>query len=790
MCNFFSKNILVFIFIIIFSGCFPVRYLKENEILLNKQQIKGVNKDLSSELTELLKQKNNKRILGLFRFHLGAYNLANKGRETKLKWWIKTYIGEPPSILDTLLTQRSAVQLKLYLFNKGYFNAELTEQTFVKNRKAKIIYNISPGKPYRINNLNYDVEDLSIKSIIYTDTIYSLIKKQNHFEAGSLQNERKRITESLKNKGYYSFSREFIYYEIDSSLNNYSLDLKLGVKLPQPKKNHEKYYINNVYLHTDYNPQEHLLGVERNKDTIIVNNYNFIFDSIGKETDTTNLKDSLSEKVSRLKYKPDALLRPTYLKKGDLFQQSKVDKTYTRYADLGMFKFINILFIENNLKADSSNQIKTLDCVIQVTPAKKQALILETEGTTSAGNPGIAANLIYKNRNIFRGAELFEFKINGGIEAQADSNAFKIDSTFTTRELGASINITFPKYLLPFRLKEQHKDFNPKTYITTSYNMEKRINYSLRVIKSSLSYRWKEFEHKTHTIYPFEIVFVKDSLVSEFRDRLIQTNNQFLLHSFDEHLTTISKYSFVYNNQVLNTRRQKDFIYFKTNLEVSGNTLMLANKLFNFSIPDSNGSYHLLGLKFSQYIKPDFDFRYYHLLKNEKSLVYRIVGGIAIPYGNIEILPFEKQYFVGGTNSLRAWRVREVGPGSYTNPDNIDQSGEIKIESNIEYRFNIFDWLEGAFFADAGNIWTIRKDESRPGSQFEINDFFNEFAIGAGFGIRWDFAFVILRLDTAFPIKDPSISSDDTWVVKEFEPHSSSWRKSNLIYNLGIGYPF
>lgn len=767
-----TKIFLVFfISISIFlGGCISTKKLKEDQILLNKNVIKSNNNSFNKDLQALIRQKPNRKILGLFRFHLAVYNMADKGKETKTKAWIKRTIGEEPVILDHEATKKSTYQLELFLHNKGYFNAVVEDSTQIKNKKARIYYFVSTKEPYIIKNVEYKSNDKIIYNIILSDKVNSVIKEGDIYDISVLQEERNRITKELQNRGYYNFNKEYIHYTIDSTLGSHQLNILLNIKQinedskasTNQAEDHKTYKINNVYIQTDYDPTQAQLLSEL--DTLSYKEYYFLYSA------------------DPLKFKPDIIIQSIFIKPKDIYQVNHLENTYKRLSDLGNFKFINISFEQRGL--DSLSDKYLIDTYIQLTPSNKQALTGEMEWTHNGGDMGITVNGVYRNKNIFRGAEVLEIKLKGALEAQKTfvDTLEKEDQTlylFNTFEIGPEVNLYFQQFLFPFKIKSISKYANPQTSLTSSYNLQKRPDYIRKIQNFSFGYNWQESQYKKHYVYPVEINFVKVNLDTTFEKELQGRGDVTLINSFKSHLITNSRWTFIYNTQKLN--KNTNFIYFRSNIEFAGNILRLINTLDN-SIQNKTGSYLIFGLKYAQYFKPDFDIRYYHIIDKNNTLVYRFNAGIGIPYGNSTVLPFEKSYFAGGTNGIRAWRTRTLGPGSYKDYTT-DQTGDIKLEANIEYRGNIFRLLEGAIFADAGNIWLRNKDESRIGGKFEADKFLGEIAVGAGIGLRLNFNFFIFRIDGAVPIKDPSQPIGDRWVYDKIALKS-------IIFNFAIGYPF
>jgi outer membrane protein assembly factor BamA len=680
-----------------------------------------------------------------------------------------------------LLPNSSFCCKKKVILPQQYFTATVKDSIVIKkNKEVNVYYLINTEEPYKIRSINYTIGDPRIKDIVMGETENSLLKLENNYDADILQKERDRVTAILRNRGYFYFSKEYIYCKVDSSLNNRHVDLFFGIKPRQEIQvpgtdsvitdYHHIYTINNVFIQTDYNPKAiDTSGIA--PDTLLYNNYYFLYSG------------------HKLKFKPDILVQTIFIRKGDLYEVSDYEVSHKRLAELGIFKFINIRFEENKPDSLSLDRKYLLDCYIQLTPSAKQSFSIETEGTHNVGNLGVAGNFVYRNKNTFKGIEALELKLKGALEAQktfikaADNSGDIKLFLFNTYEIGPEANLSFPKFLLPFRINNLSKNFNPKTIIKTTYNYQQRPGfYNHSIANLSFGYSWKESRAKSHYFYPFENNLVKIDLDSIYSAGLNNSKKISLLNSYKSHLTTSSRYTFIYNNQ--ETTKNKNFIFFRGNLEFAGNLIRRLNKSFK-SPDDIDGSYQIFGIKYAQYFRPDVDLRYYDILKRKTSVVYRIAAGFGLPYGNSKIMPYEKSFFSGGSNGIRAWRARTLGPGSYkdTSLIKVEQTGDIKLEANIEYRFGIIKIIEGAVFIDAGNIWLLNTDPTRPKARFENKKFLGEFAIGAGMGTRLNFSFFIFRIDAAIPVKDPSKPSGSRWVLDD-----ASLKKIN--FNLGIGYPF
>ncbi len=771
--TFYKSNRYIFLFLLIgIAACSPARRLAEDEALLKKNHIRGEKKEFHSEMKSVLKQKPNRKILGLFRFHLGMYNLADRGKETKFKNYIKNTIGEPPVILDKSLTERSSSQLEQLLRNRGYFNANVTDSTIIKRKRAYVTYTVYAGMPYRINKVYYQASDQEMSNILWSEKPNSLIVEGHVFNVDTLQKERDRFSNEMRNRGYYTFSREFMFAKIDSTLNSHQVDIYFGVydpletpgvdssKVTRPK--HTQYVLQNVYVRTDHDPNK---GNQQTPgDTVFYKGYAVIS----------------SDPVKT--YSPVILIQNIFMKPGDLFRLKNLEQTYRRLSGLGVFRFINVSFEET---LPDSGGFARINCFIALTPQLRQSATIETEGTHSGGNLGISGNLAYRNKNTFHGAELLELKLKGGLEAQR-SFADTTDQDqklffFNTIEFGPELNLTFQKLLIPFiEVDGISKQANPSTTVTAAYNYQQRPDYTRKISNLSFGYAFREGSTKRHWLYPIDLNIVQVELDTAFKNRIDALNDKGLANSYSSHATFAARYSFQFSNQNLNTT--KNFSFLRTNLESSGNTLSLFNNLLNQQSDEEN-NYKIFGVKYSQYVRADVDYRYYHVIDFRNTIVYRINAGVGLPYGNSDVLPFEKSFFGGGANDIRAWKARTLGPGAYSEVLSFEQTGDLKLEANLEYRFDLIDLMKGALFIDAGNIWLLRNDLSRPGAEFKSSSFLREIAVGTGIGFRFDFGYFVLRLDAAIKANDPSELAGSRWVLP-------AQRFKDINYNIGIGYPF
>ncbi len=708
--------------------------------------------------------------------------------KTSLTWresWLQN--GEAPSILDSSQIKLSDVQIKKYLFTKGYFDAIVKDSVWAnKNKKkAKVFYKIFQGNPYQIQNITYRIEDPTLKYFILEDTVNTLIKRGMRYDSDLLNKERNRISKQQRNNGYYNFSSEFIFLEIDTNLTGNRVNAEINVKKYSNRNdnsqsvtytNHIRYHINNIYVITDY---DIFKRNKQYKDTITYNDLTFIYNR-------------------KLLFRKKDIDNKIFFYKDELYNSDKVDETYSRLTSMKAFKSVNINFKQDDKKKDYINSY------ILMSPAVKQNFSIETDLTNTSGNFGVEASIVYQNKNIFRGSELLEIKLKGGLIAQKNfssdnPNNANIDipflRVFNTVQFGPEINLKFPKPLFPFTLIKFYKNAAPYTIVSTSFNFQQNSLYSRALTSLSYGVQFAGKKYVRHIIVPFEANLIKAYLSKEFSDQLQTAGNLFLQKSFSSHITTVSRYTFIFNNQLnVDAKPNKPFSYFKLDLESSGNIL---RGLYNLTgqPKDSVGSYHILNVPFAQFLRFDVDYRLYKTVRKLGRFVYRIAGGMGYALKNLNALPYEKSFYGGGPNDVRAWTARSLGPGGYNavkynlahpaNPDYyFDKIGDIQIEMNFEYRFRIYKWLNGAYFIDAGNIWLRKKQEAKPLGEFALKRFYKEFATGTGVGLRADFGFFILRVDGAYKVYDPS----------QDEGHRFVFGKKSFgelfVLNFGIGYPF
>ncbi len=816
---------------ILLSSCNPTKRLQSDEYLLQKNEIKFKDdiKADKDDLTETLRQRPNRKILGIFPFYVWAYNVPNpdkfeKRNEKRLKklekknakraekgkdplnlqpfgsWWRET-VGEAPVVYDSSATRRSEKQLETYLIKHGWFNAKVESEVDIRpsRQRVEVTYKITGNEPYVINSLAYEIPDTNL--LVYTKTSRATrnnLKPGDQFNIEVLDEERQTLNEYFRNLGYYNFNKELIYFDVDSSLNKHTVDLTLGII---PRK-----------IPYSGDPDSLLIVPYR---TYKLNEITIIDRPASRsnpiaQVDTILLNDYVIIDQNQLKVHPKTLSQNVLFKQGEFYKLDQVTRTYRRLSSLPIVRATSIQFTP--VSDDVNNRL--LNCVIALTPSEKQNVALEWQGTNRGGFLGISGKVRYQNKNIFGGAETFEVNIFGGAEAQqlltesqntgSSDGDIKSNLNLNTIEFGPEISLTFPKFLLPVKVDRFSKSADPKTRLTANLSYQRRPDYERTRSFGSISYQWSETEQKKWNINPLEISLIKIARSPEFDAQLAEIGDPFLINSFQDHFIVDSKVGFTFSTYQSNIRL-KNYYFYHGEIESAGNAL---RGLYDLSSAkkNENGSYEILNIPFAQYLKTLHDGRYYRIHNEKMSTAYRVSGGIGIPLKNLNVLPFEKSFFGGGANDIRAWQARTLGPGSYRDPErNFDKIGDILLEANVEYRFDLIKVVEGAFFIDAGNIWTINADAARPGANFDTDRFLSEIAFGAGTGLRLNFDFFLIRFDLALQMKDPSLDRGERWLFQPKKEYNSyidnlngdrpanqqlayyNWRWN---FNIGIGYPF
>lgn len=756
--GFFRNALGSFAILSMIYACSVEKYIPEDKLLYAGAEIKfnaetDTIKDLEElkiELKSVLKPVKNKEFLGM-RPGLYFHYKAQKEKPGFINKFLNKKLGEEP-VYSTKIDQTQTESLLLNrLENRGFFFSGVSSQ--VENdtveKEATVDYTITLSQPYLLEKYKIDPDSSLVYNDISAGISETIIKRGMRYDLSKLKLERERIEGNLKQKGYYNFSPALLFFEADTNqYSNNRFDLFLRLKKDVPQKTIVPYKIAKVNIFPNY-----VIDTDSiRKDTILYADKNFI---------------------QEIEYfKPKRLDPFILIEKGQYFNPTKSRNTSRRLSTIGAYKFINIRYDE--IDSLSTDSLGILEANIFLSPLNKRAIRAELQAVTKSNNfAGPNLELSYVNRNLFKGGEILNLTAKFGYSFQlAKGN----QSGFNSLEFGLKSDLIFPRLLFPISISKDFFQYAiPKTRVTLGADFLNRTNlFSLTSFYSRFGYFWTANKYITHEFNPISVNLVKlTNTTPEFEE--ILDENPFLRTSFDQQFIAGLTYSFTYNGMV--DAFEKHQFYTNLNLDVAGNTLSLLSGSKNGEEPNK-----FLGAEFAQYAKADMDLRYHFNFGKEQKIATRLFAGLGKPYGNSELMPYTKQYFSGGPYSVRAFKTRSLGPGTYVPVDNgrnsfFDQTGNIRLEANAEYRFPIFSFFKGAFFVDAGNVWNTKENETLPGGKFSKN-FLNELGIGGGAGLRVDIQSFVIRFDLAAIIKEPIDGS------------RFGFDYANPILNFAIGYPF
>lgn len=724
---------------LLFCACSETKYVPEGEYLLNhvyvksEPKTKGVN---PSELKSYVRQHGNSRWLSAIKVPLATYSLS--GRDTT-KWMnrILRSVGEAPVLYDSISTRRSMEDLQAQLVNMGFLRASVDAMTRSKKKKMDVTYLLHPGEPYHIRNVSYVIQDSLIADLLQLDQPDRRgLKSGMWFNVENLDAERKRITRLLTNMGYYRFNREYITYLADSVAGTKEIDLVLVLRKQRDsegvEKAHERYKVRDIRY------------------------------ASGDPEDTT------------IHLRPGVLRKNTFVRKQDYYSSDDLQNTYTHFGRLGAVRYTNISWQE----LPDSNQ---LDCLIQISTNKPSTISFQPEGTNTAGDLGVAASLTYQNRNLFKGAENLSIELRGAYEAIKGLEGY---SNHNFQEYSLETKLSFPRFILPFISSNIRRRILATSEVSLSYDLQNRPEFHRRVLSAGWRYKWSDpRHHDRYRIDMLDLNYISMPWISETfkKEYLDDTNSRNAILRYNYENLFIMKFGvgYIYNNGI---------IAIKANAETAGNLLGLASKIFGFH-RNADGKYTFLDIAYAQYVRFDLDVTRNIMFSYNNQLVFHAGLGVAYPYGNSTILPFEKRYFSGGANSVRGWSVRSLGPGKYVSRDGridfINQTGDMKMDFNVEYRAHLFWKLGAALFVDAGNIWTLRNYDDQPGGQFKLSEFWNQLAVSYGLGFRFNFDYFILRFDMGMKAVNPAYEEGD-----EHYPIAHPKFSRDFAFHFAVGLPF
>ncbi|MDR3251314.1 MAG: BamA/TamA family outer membrane protein [Tannerella sp.] len=780
----FKKYVCVCCFATCFLSCRTTKYVGDGQYLLDKIKIYTDNPEVKpSEMKPYLQQHPNYKIFGVLKWPLYLYNWSG---DDEGKWLNKQLrrIGEPPVLLDLDMAEQSKVQLSHYLSNRGYINAEIDMSIdTTKRRKAVLEYAVTANEPYRICDYHSAVDDANIDGIIHptlprrqfpqslfrsAPKEYSTFIRDNMlFDRNLLEKERQRLTTLLRNNGYYAFNRDYIGYLADSSFRNKCVDVDLYIKPlalvtdegEAREVSHHQYYINSVKILTDYDPLDP-----------------------GSTDDNYLITDSATSRGIKIYYgsggrsiRPSVLQQSCYITPGRLYNERSIEHTYTSFSSLKSLRYMSIKFDEFEL-ADTFR----LDCTILTAQAKKQGVRFDVEGTNSAGDLGFASSMTYQHRNLFKGSELFSAKVHGGYEYLSSTQ-----ERGNYWEYAGETSIHFPRFMFPFISYDFRRKMRATTEFKMSYDQQRRPEYHRSIVSGGWIFHWQDRINTLarHTFKLLDINYVFLPYIDRsFKDKLPETT---ALYNYSDQFVVSMGYIYSFNNYDPLERRHNTYSL-RVAVESAGNVMYAMSNLFGAK-KDDEGRYKLFGINYSEFLKGDVDFARSLKIDERNSVAFHLGLGAIYPVGNTKEIPFDRRYYAGGANSNRGWSVRSLGPGNMRLTDStsfINQVGDIRIDANIEYRSKLFWKFELALYVDAGNIWTIHKYDYQPDGSFDFNRFYREIAVSYGLGLRLDFDYFLVRLDSGLKAYNPQASGAERWAIAN--PNF----RDNFAWHFAVGYPF
>ena len=729
-----SYTLSVFVLLAL-VGCDGTRYVADGDCLLTSTHVSCENPRINlTTMDTYIRQRPNSKWLSSLKVPLGFYSMS--GADTT-KWINRTLRkwGQAPVVYDSILTARTVEDITAAVRNEGYLNATVTPQLTQKGKRIKVNYDIVTGSPYVVRKINYDIKDSVIGDMLVKDEQLLDMHTGQIFSVNQLGRNRNRITDYLNNHGYYQFNKEFITFDVDSSQMNRTVDVTMNIDLYrrnsyQEFSQHPLYSVRNVYFE-------------------------------GANTPDFTLRRSVLEQNS-------------FIAPGKPYSAADLQRTYTRFSRLQAVRYTNIHFDEN---PDSMY----LDCHIQVSPQKTNSIQFQPEGTNTAGDLGAAVSLIYQNRNIFHGSELLNVTARGAYEAIRGLEGYQ---SHNYEEWGLETSLAFPRFLFPWMKKSFHRRSSATSEILFSYNRQNRPEFQRRIFTAAWRYKWNNpRKHTQYKVDAIDVNFISMPWISETfkHDYLdsVSNRNAILRYNYENLMIMKAGIGFTYSDMGKTIR---------LNLESAGNVLHLLSAPIKFR-ENTEGQKTFVGIAYAQYIKGDADYTRLFALEDRSNLAVHARLGIAYPYGNSSILPFEKRYFAGGSNSVRGWSVRSLGPGGYVRNDGridfINQTGDIKLELSAEMRSHLFWRFQSAIFVDAGNIWTIRKYDDQPNGQFRFDTFMKQVAVAYGVGLRLNFDYFVIRLDMGMKAVTPAYTTS-----REHFPLVHPNFSRDHAFHFAVGFPF
>lgn len=777
------------------AACSSTRHVPQGEYLLDKARIVMVDNPAevsSADLVNYLRQQPNHKVLGFAKLQLGVYNLSGSDTARWYNRWVRS-LGQAPVIFSEQLTEASARQLRQSLVNRGFMGAEVEIDTILRPsaRKAEVSYKITAGKPHRVRSVTYDIADSAVASILMADSARFTLRRGSRLDRDLLDAERTRMAGLLRNRGYYAFTKEYITFVADTAAGSYDVDLTLTVNPPhtssplhaadrlvaeevieETEEIHRRFTVGRVYFVTDYIPGAAPPAPGARRDTVIT--------ASGIE----------------IVYGPDHYLSPgvideqCFIRPGRQYSAAEVDRTYENLSRLAILRSVNI-----DMRPVGPDRV---DAYVYLTPNKKQGMTFELEGTNSEGDLGFGLGVGYRYRNLGRASNLLTAKVRVNYESLSGNLSGLINNRYT--EVAGELGITMPKFVFPFMSTAWRRRVKASTETAVNFSYQERPEYTRIIAGAGYKYKWTTMggrQRRTFDLVDVNYVRLPESTI-DFINSIAPTN-PLLRYAYEDHFIMRMGYTYYMTNRrnpsgaVKLPVEQPRTFSIRASAETAGNLLYAISaatgrRRFNEGDESGHGVYKILGIPFSQYAKAEID---YTLTRNfpgrRHSLAFHVGGGVAVPYANSRMVPFEKRFYAGGANGVRGWSVRTLGPGSYDSRNSvanfINQCGDISLDLSVEYRVKLFWVFDGALFVDAGNIWTIHSYANQPGGMFHLDDVPRQMAAAYGAGLRLNFDYFILRFDLGIKAHNPAMGQEQ-WPI--IHPR---WHR-DATFHFAVGLPY
>jgi outer membrane protein assembly factor BamA len=749
------------------GSCSTTRQVGEGDYLYTGSRVEveaaagETPKEVKKQLESVAGQEQNRKLFGLLPVKLWMYNVAGDSVPPRgLRNWLKNKAGEPPVLFRNYTLEATREEMTDVLYNHGYYRHHIEAERVPDGKKMKLLYQVQLEEPYMFGTLQYPPATDTLRALLEALKEETLVRAGAQYSLSTLKNERQRIDANLKERGFFYFLPDYLYFKLDTTNASRQVDVALAIKQETPPEATQIYHINRIYVHHDSALNDRV-------------------------TPPDTLHNGAITHISfgRLILDREIINNAIFIAPGKPYRISDYRETIRRLTRLGVFRFVRIRYHQSG---DSAGNL--LDAHIHLVEEKPKSLRAEVRAVSKSNDfagPGI--DLGYIDRNLNSKAASLQLMLNGAFETQVSERGKGLNNV----ELGANAALDLPRFVAPDFIVQGVTDrrFDPVTKARAGFSHFNRGGlFTVNTFSLSMDYSWQQTTTRRHDLKLFSLDYQRLRNISALPEV-----TSFLERNYPQAFIPSLRYSYTLNN-LLYARKFNQ--YWNVAVEPAGNLFALGDRMISSFSGNNDLTSEIFGIPYAQYVRILNDARLYWNISDKHKLVGRVFMGLGIPYGNADVLPYKKQFYSGGTTSLRAFPSRSVGPGSYRDTASIGDglrlgnTGDMKLEMNLEYRVDLVKYLKGALFVDAGNIWLYNEDASRPGGAFRVPGFADQLAVGGGLGLRLDVSFFVLRLDVAVPFRKPYLPAGQRWVFDEVEPGNRAWRQENVVFNLAIGYPF